>query len=243
MRPGHPSPLNDGDLSPEAFWRPRGGAAELARIASAPNVEFLTPIPTAVSLCGPLCRCIWWPNTNNRPASKPRSRPEHTHGLRVFGPCWARTRLATSICQLRHQMEQGPTEAHTGCGTFLLSFGGAGGAVAFDAGPIPTENQFPWQTLVACLACTTLPTQPHGPSIFINSTPRPFHTPSGVGSSGLGAFRRLPRPRATVPRNSGPRGCPQRHPKRRPAPRAQEPLDEGAGPWQRGICVRDSPKG
>ena len=38
------------------------------------------------------------------------------------------TRLATSICQLRHdRMQQGPTEPHTGRGTFLLSSGGAGG--------------------------------------------------------------------------------------------------------------------
>ena len=38
------------------------------------------------------------------------------------------TRLATSICQLRHdRMEQGPTEPHAGRSTFLLSSGGAGG--------------------------------------------------------------------------------------------------------------------
>ena len=37
-------------------------------------------------------------------------------------------RLATSVCQLRHdRMEQGPTEPHAGRSTFLLSFGGAGG--------------------------------------------------------------------------------------------------------------------
>ena len=37
-------------------------------------------------------------------------------------------RLATSVCQLRHdQMERGPTEPHAGRSTFLLSFGGAGG--------------------------------------------------------------------------------------------------------------------
>ena len=68
------------------------------------------------------------------------------------------TRLATSVCQLRHdQMEQGPTEPHAGRSTFLLSFGGAGGgyySVASHTGPIPTENQFPCQTLVACLLRT-----------------------------------------------------------------------------------------
>ena len=38
------------------------------------------------------------------------------------------TSLATSTCQLRHdQMEQGPTEPHTGHSTFLLSSGGVGG--------------------------------------------------------------------------------------------------------------------
>ena len=38
------------------------------------------------------------------------------------------SRLATSVCQLRHdQMEQGPTEPHAGRSTFLLSSGGAGG--------------------------------------------------------------------------------------------------------------------
>ena len=40
----------------------------------------------------------------------------------------AAPRLATSVCQLRHdQMEQGHTEPHTGRSTFLLSSGGAGG--------------------------------------------------------------------------------------------------------------------
>ena len=40
----------------------------------------------------------------------------------------ARTRLATNICQPRHDpMEQGPTEPHAGRSTFLLSSGGAGG--------------------------------------------------------------------------------------------------------------------
>ena len=39
-----------------------------------------------------------------------------------------KTRLATSICRLRHdQMEQDPTEPHAGCSTFLLSSGGEGG--------------------------------------------------------------------------------------------------------------------
>ena len=50
-------------------------------------------------------------------------------------------------------MEQGP-QAQAASSTFLLSSGGAGGGycwVAFGAGPIPTENQFPCQTLVACL--------------------------------------------------------------------------------------------
>ena len=38
------------------------------------------------------------------------------------------TRLATSICHLRHdQMQQGPTEPHAGRSTFLLSSGGAVG--------------------------------------------------------------------------------------------------------------------
>ena len=54
-------------------------------------------------------------------------------------------------------MEQGPTEPHAGRSTFLLSSGGAGGGcygVAVDTAPIPTQNQFPCRTLVACLACT-----------------------------------------------------------------------------------------
>ena len=38
------------------------------------------------------------------------------------------SRLATIVCQLRHDpMEQGPTEPHAGRRTFLLSSGGAGG--------------------------------------------------------------------------------------------------------------------
>jgi len=52
-------------------------------------------------------------------------------------------------------MEQGPTEPHAGRSTFLLSSGGAGGGyyrLAFDTWPLPTENQFLRQTLVACLA-------------------------------------------------------------------------------------------
>ena len=40
---------------------------------------------------------------------------------------WA-NRLATSVCQLRHdRMEQGPTQPQTGRSTFLLSSGGAVG--------------------------------------------------------------------------------------------------------------------
>ena len=48
---------------------------------------------------------------------------------RVCGRCGCgRTRLATSVCQLRHdRMGQGPTEPHAGRSTFLLSSGGAGG--------------------------------------------------------------------------------------------------------------------
>ena len=46
----------------------------------------------------------------------------------VKGHHHQRTRLATSVCPLRHdQMGQGPTEPHTGHSTFLLSSGGAGG--------------------------------------------------------------------------------------------------------------------
>ena len=59
-------------------------------------------------------------------------------------------------------MGQGPTEPRAGCSTFLLSSGGAGGGYyrgALDMGPIPTENLFPWQTLVACLVKPHL-TQP-----------------------------------------------------------------------------------
>ena len=63
--------------------------------------------------------------------------------------------LATSVCPFRHdRMEQGPTEPHTRRGTLLLSSGGAGGGyylVAFDTGPIASRNQFPCQTLGACL--------------------------------------------------------------------------------------------
>ena len=52
---------------------------------------------------------------------------------RMGGQWWVDTergppRLATSVCQLRHDpMEQGPTEPHAGRRTFLLSSGGAGG--------------------------------------------------------------------------------------------------------------------
>ena len=43
------------------------------------------------------------------------------------------TRLATSVCRLRHdRMEQDPTEPHAGRSTFLLSSGGAGGG--YDCG-------------------------------------------------------------------------------------------------------------
>ena len=65
------------------------------------------------------------------------------------------TRFATHVRRLRRdRTEQGPTEPHAGRGTFLLSFGGAGGGsyrVAVDAGPITTENGFPCRTLVVCL--------------------------------------------------------------------------------------------
>ena len=38
-----------------------------------------------------------------------------------------RGRLATGVCQVRHdRMGQGPTESHAGRSTFLLSSGGAG---------------------------------------------------------------------------------------------------------------------
>ena len=60
-------------------------------------------------------------------------------------------------------MEQGPAEPHAGRSTFLLSSGGAGGGnyyVAFDTGPIVTENRFPCQMLVACLEITTKPSWP-----------------------------------------------------------------------------------
>ena len=44
------------------------------------------------------------------------------------GPGYLQSRLATSVCRLRHdQMEQDPTEPHAGRSTFLLSSGGAGG--------------------------------------------------------------------------------------------------------------------
>ena len=66
---------------------------------------------------------------------------------------WAR--LATSVRQLRHdQMEQGPTEPHAGHSTFLPSSGGAGGRVLLSGlwfGGGSGKNQFPYQTLVACL--------------------------------------------------------------------------------------------
>ena len=43
-------------------------------------------------------------------------------------PFRVRSRLASSVCRLRHdQTEQGPTEPHVGRGTFLLSSSGAGG--------------------------------------------------------------------------------------------------------------------
>ena len=88
------------------------------------------------------------------------------------------TRLATSVCRLRHdRMGQGPAQPHTGCSTFLLSSGGAGGGhyrVAIGTGLIATEHRFPCQTLVACLGCTC-----HGcqagmrmGTIFVRSTIR-----------------------------------------------------------------------
>ena len=64
----------------------------------------------------------------------------------LTGRCTAevQSRVATSVCQLRHgQMGQGPTEPHSGCSTFLLRSGGAGGGYyTVDAGPITTENRF-----------------------------------------------------------------------------------------------------
>ena len=63
-----------------------------------------------------------------------RARRKRLHDTQTDGE-WVceravRTGLATSVCRLRHdQMEQGPTEPHTGRGTFLLSSGGAGGRV------------------------------------------------------------------------------------------------------------------
>ena len=78
-------------------------------------------------------------------------RPWAAHGHKMEDG----SRVATSVRQLRHdQMEQGPTEAHAGRSTFLLSFGGARGGyyrVADGTGPVPTDTQFPCRTLVACL--------------------------------------------------------------------------------------------
>ena len=61
-------------------------------------------------------------------------RQEQLSQSLVFGSCSALrggrevARLATSVCQLRHdRMEQGPTEPHAGRRTFLLSSGGAKG--------------------------------------------------------------------------------------------------------------------
>ena len=84
-------------------------------------------------------------------------------------------RLATSVCQLRHDpMEQGPTEPHGGRSTFLLGSGGAGGRVLLSGlwyGPIETEHSFPCQTLVACLTTAFLPQSWRSPSLSTSYDP------------------------------------------------------------------------
>ena len=64
-----------------------------------------------------------------------------------------RVRLATAVCQSRHnQAGLGPTEPCTGRSRFLPSSGCQWGEyyrVAHSAGPIPTETQSPCRTLVA----------------------------------------------------------------------------------------------
>ena len=67
-----------------------------------------------------LCSCSLPP-----PPPTPPTPPVFS---RCCFPLLPLARLATSVCQLRHnQMEQGPTEPHTGRSTFLLSSGDAGG--------------------------------------------------------------------------------------------------------------------
>ena len=62
------------------------------------------------------------PQGNRAYLCRSRPWPTDVHGVHLH------SRLATSICQLRHdRMEQGPTESHAGRSTFLLSSGGAGG--------------------------------------------------------------------------------------------------------------------
>ena len=62
-------------------------------------------------------------------------------------------RLATGICHLRYErVAQGPTEPHSGRGTFLLSSGDGGDryySVAADTGRAATAKQFLCQMLVA----------------------------------------------------------------------------------------------
>ena len=83
-----------------------------------------------------------------RPFQPPPPHPPERH-----------SRLATSVCQARHnQAGPGPTEPCTGCSRFLLSSGCEWGKyyrVAHSTGPIP--NEIPCRALVArrfCCRCS-----------------------------------------------------------------------------------------
>ena len=137
------SPWPEGSPMPPGPWSPPGPDGSSAHEGS--------PVPLA------------FPSLTDEPASTlsvpvpapPTKKKKKKDRVQQVFMCPVLCRLATSVCQPRHdQMEQGPTEPHAGCSTFLLSSGGAGGGyyrVASGTGPIATENQFPCRTLVACL--------------------------------------------------------------------------------------------
>ena len=153
--PGRASKGAEGDLNAQPLLKHRGitGAVLRCQISSNQNLAFskiLPPVPRNMSHRSgaeiDAARRMMVPQNRTRQhAIRPhghalfiKRHPVHTstassqkhtpftlpHTFHI-----PQTRLTTSICQLRHdQMEQGPTEPHAGCSTFLLSSGGAGGA-------------------------------------------------------------------------------------------------------------------
>ena len=140
LGPPHPTPPRTpaamhGDHPPHARTSPSSLAPPPPPRARIPVALHREPrgmtVPTMAGTWGPHAPtgpCLRYGGGACRPVvecaarSSPRASPTHFNAVP--------TRLATSIGQLRHDpMEQGPTEPHAGCGTFLLSSGGAGGRV------------------------------------------------------------------------------------------------------------------